>query len=92
VFNPTMLKAYGRPNWMRTNRTAFSFNPDKHGMTYPCMVLAYRPGEDPDFAVPMDVVEFKDNREQVALMLPKGDFVLVMTDYSKHKKLEIVVK
>ncbi len=92
VFHPSATSTYNRPNWMTQTRTPYLFNPDKHGMAYPCMVLAYKPGEDPDFAVPMDVVEFKDNRDKTALMLPKGDWVLVMTDFSKHKKLEVVVK
>jgi len=92
VFHPSSSTVYNRPQWMTQTRTPYLFNPDKHGMAYPCMVLAYKSGEDPDFAVPMDVVEFKDNREKTALMLPKGDWVLVMTDYSKHKKLDVVVK
>ncbi len=92
VFHPAYSTIYNRPNWMTQTRTPYLFNPDKHGMAYPCMVLAYKPDEDPDFAVPIDVVEFKDNGEKTALMLPKGDWVLVMTDYTKHKKLEVVVK
>jgi len=92
VFHPSSSTTYNRPKWLTQTRTPYLFNPDKHGMTYPCMVLAYKSGEDPDFAVPMDVVEFKDNRDKTALMLPKGDWVFIMTDYSKHKKLDVVVK
>jgi len=77
---------------MEGYRQAFAFNPDKHGMRYPCLLMAYKTDEDIDFAVPMDAIELKNDRDAKALMLPKGDYTLVIRDKKQNKKLDITVE
>ncbi|MEM9823532.1 MAG: OmpA family protein, partial [Bacteroidota bacterium] len=94
VFHPPSRYEKERPHWLKMNgyRQAFSFNPDKHGMSYPCLLMAYKPGEDIDFAVPMDAIELKNDNDPKALMLPKGTYTLVMRDKKQNKKLDITVE
>jgi hypothetical protein len=77
---------------MNGYRKSFTFNPDKHGMEYTCLVLAYRDGEDTDFAVPVDAVEFPSNQSSLSLMLPKGKYKLIMSDETKYKALDLEVE
>jgi outer membrane protein OmpA-like peptidoglycan-associated protein len=93
IHHPPAANLRGRPDWLSMNgyRQAFTFNPDKHGMEYPCLVLAYWEGEDTDFAVPMDAVEFPSNQSQLPLLLPKGKYKLIMSDETKYKALEVEV-
>ena len=67
-------------------------NPDKHGMTYPCLVLAYNEGEDSDFAIPVDALEFPSNQSQLSLMLPVGHYKLIISDETKYKSLDLEIK
>ncbi len=92
LFYPTSVKIHGRPNWQLMNgyRKPLAFNPDMHGMDYPCLVLAYQKGEDPDFAVPVDALEFRDANVKASLLLPVGNYMLILSDEMKHKQLEVV--
>ncbi|MFK7808321.1 MAG: OmpA family protein [Saprospiraceae bacterium] len=93
IHHPASTTESGRPNWLTMNgyRKPFSFNPDKHGMTYPCLVLAYKAGEDTDFAVPVDALEFPTNQDRLSLMLPVGKYKLILSDETKYKALEIEI-
>ena len=61
-------------------------------MNYPCMVRAYKQGEDTDFAVPVDVMEVVDAATPVALVLPRGTYELILRDRNQSKRLEIHVE
>ncbi|MEL6866417.1 MAG: OmpA family protein [Bacteroidota bacterium] len=93
VFHPRSTLKNGRPDWLRMEgyRQFYPFNPDKHNMDYPCMVLAYREGEDVDVAIPMDVVEYAHAGESKRLMLPSGKYTLILRDKVHHKQLEIQI-
>ncbi|MFT4664041.1 MAG: outer membrane protein OmpA-like peptidoglycan-associated protein [Polaribacter sp.] len=94
IQHPKASTAYGRPNWLSMNgyRKPFAFNPDKHGMTYPCLVMAYKKGEDTDFAVPVDALEFPTNADRLSLMLPKGKYQLILSDETKFKALNVEIE
>lgn len=94
VFHPKTVFKNNRPDWLRMNglRKTLPFNPDKHDMGYPCMVRAYKTGEDTAFAVPVDVMEVVDASTPVALVLPPGTYQLILRDRSKNKTLEIQVE
>ncbi len=94
VFHPPSSYELQRPTWLKLNgnRKTFTFNPDKHGMSYPCLVMAYLPDEDMNFAVPMDVVEIPNEREVAALMLPAGNYTFVLRDKQKNKTLDVTVE
>ena len=94
VFHPKHYYPFNRPAWLQMDgyRKAYEFNPDKHEMTYPCMVRAYKKGEDKNFAVPVDVMEVVDPAIATSLMLPVGEYELVMKDKKGLKVLEIEVR
>lgn len=93
IQHPKAVAAHGRPNWLNMNgyRKPLAFNPDKHGMTYPCLVMAYKEGEDTDFAVPVDALEFPTNEAKLSLMLPKGKYKLILSDETKFKALDVEI-
>ena len=94
IFHPPSQYQQQRPHWLSMNgyRHQYAINPDKHGMKYPCLLMAYNQEEDIDFVVPMDAIELKDERDAKSLMLPKGTYTLVMRDKRQNKKLEIIVE
>ena len=94
VFHPKHDYPNNRPAWLQMNgyRKPFVFNPDKHEMKYPCLVRAYKKGEDKNFAVPVDVVEVADPSIATSLMLPAGTYDLVMKDGNMAKQLEVVIE
>lgn len=94
VFHPKTSFMKNRPVWLRMDglRKTLPFNPDKHGMGYPCMVRAYKAGEDTAFAVPVDVMEVVDASTPVALVLPAGSYTLILRDRDKNKTLDIEVQ
>jgi len=93
VFHKERGKIHDRPAWLYElgDRKEFFINPDKHEMGYPCLVHAYRVGEDVETAVPLDVIELTRGGVKKALVLPAGEHVLVLRDLQKHKKLEVKV-
>ncbi len=94
VFHPKHNYPNNRPAWMQMEgyRKPYVFNPDKHDMNYPCLVRAYKKGEDKNFAVPVDVIEVVDPSIATSLMLPSGTYDLVMKDKANSKQLEIVIE
>ena len=61
-------------------------------MSYPCLVLAYKKGEDVNKAIPIDVIELTDNQDVTPLILPNGDYEIVLRDKTKRKKMEAIIK
>ncbi len=94
VFLPKSKTINQRPSWLmeRAGYTIYPFNPDKHGMSYPCIVMAYNAGEDLDFAVPADVIEIPKAGVPTALALKSGAYVFILRDKQKQKRLDIDVK
>lgn len=94
IFHPRTEWINGRPNWMQANlnRKFYKFNPDKHNVNYPCIVMAYPSGEEVEFAVPVDVVEILAGKKDQGLLLPSGDYTLVARDNGGSKKIDISVE
>ncbi len=95
VFFPRKFaRTRGRPLWLLDGkqRKAVSCNPDKHGLSYPCLVLAYREGEEVDAAVPLDVIEMSRAGQDIALALPKGPYKLILRDKRQFKQLDRLVE
>ena len=94
IYLPPTTFNYNRPHWLALGgvRKPFLFNPDKHGLSYPCLIRAYRDGEDIDFAVPVDVIEIQDRNDQPALMLADGKYILALKDPNQTKRLGVEVK
>ncbi|MEO1514365.1 MAG: OmpA family protein [Bacteroidota bacterium] len=94
VAHPPTKLHQGRPNWLATylDRNPYPFNPNKHGLSYPCLVLAYAQGEDVQHAVPVDVIEMKNADERKSLFLPTGNYTLILKDKGQQKKLQIQIQ
>ncbi len=94
IFHPKTVYQNNRPNWLRMDglRKIYPFNPDKHNLSYPCLVRAYQEGEDTAFAVPIDVIEVIDPSTPVALLLPPGTYQLLLKDRQQNKQLTIQVE
>ncbi|MEO0778786.1 MAG: OmpA family protein [Bacteroidota bacterium] len=94
IFHPKTVYQNNRPDWLRMNglRRTYPFNPDKHQMNYPCLVRAYREGEDTAFAIPVDVIEVVEPSTPVALVLPTGTYQLLLKDRQQNKQLTIQVE
>ena len=61
-------------------------------MSYPCLVMAYKKGEDVNKAIPIDVIELSDNHDVTPMILPNGDYEIVLRDKTKRKKMETTIK
>ena len=94
VFHPRTQYIQNRPDWLRMKgaRKPYKVNPDQYQMTYPLLAYAYKKGEDPQIAVPMDIVEFESNRIEMPLLLPPGEYQMVLRDKKLRKKFDISVE
>ena len=93
VFHPKETYLKNRPQHllMSGKRKPFSLNIDKYKMSYPCLIFAYKDGEDIDNAIPIDIIERADNQDNTSLILPKGKYNIVLRDSSNRKKLSVSI-
>ena len=94
LFHPRTQFVQNRPTWLKQGdqRSAYQVNADQYNMTYPLLVIAYKPEEDIEVAVPLDVVEISNSRDAMPLFLPSGPVVLVLKDKNTRKKLDVEIK
>lgn len=94
IFHPRNTFPNNRPQYLSKSgiRRPFQLNIDKFKMNYPCLVLAYKKGENIDKSIPVDVVELSDNQDDTPLILPNGDYEIVLRDQTKRKKMEIEIR
>lgn len=93
VFHSKDKVTKNRPNHLLMNgkRKHFSLNIDKYKMNYPCLIYAYKDGENIDNAIPVDIIERSDNQDVTSLVLPPGNYTVVLRDSKKRKKLTISI-
>jgi len=100
-FNPTDVEIFHPKNTFNNNRFTFlsngirrpySLNIDKYKMSYPCLVLAYKKGENPNTAIPIDAIQLANNQDVTKLILPNGKYEIILRDKDKRKTLDIEVK
>ena len=88
VFHPRSKK-YNRPNWMKygdRNEVDFSFK--EANIECPCLVFAYKKGEEIGSAIPYDIQE--TNEKAVKLILDKSDFnIVIWNEKEKALKTEL---
>ncbi len=94
VFHPRNTFPNNRPQYLSKTgvRRPHQLNIDKYKMSYPCLVLAYKKGEDVNKAIPIDVIELADNQDVTPLILPNGDYEIVLRDKTKRKKMEAKIR
>ena len=93
VFHPRVTATKNRPDHLLMNgqRKHFSLNIDKYKMNYPCLIYAYKDGENIDNAIPIDIIERSDNQDVTSLVLPPGNYTVVLRDQKERKKLTISI-
>ena len=94
VYHPKNTFPNNRPKYLLANdqRRPYQLNIDKFKMKYPCLVFAYKKGEDINKAIPVDVIELTDNQDVTPLILGSGTYEIVLRDGGKRKKMEVVVE
>lgn len=86
VVHPRTTYQHGRPVWLFRDGDWRPYFLKKEQLTlgFPCLVLAYRAGENigkakpTNQAVPMDVIELKSAADKKALALPPGQYQVVV--------------
>ena len=92
IFHPRTTFVDGRPNWMSFDgsRTPYFIKRLRGDEKFPCLVSAYKKDEGPK-AVPIDRILLKKPNIHKALMLPRGRFIIIITDKTKKVIVETVV-
>lgn len=82
VYFPPTTTRHGRPTWLLLghDRQYFPLKAQPITVAFPCLVRAYRAGEDLTQAIPVDVIELQSAQEDRALVLAKGRFTLLLQD------------
>ena len=92
VYFPPTTYAHGRPTWllMDSDRHYYSLAAKHLTVGFPCLVRAYKAGEDVAQAIPADVVEWQNSREDLALVLGPGRYALVFQDAQGHTQQQAI--
>jgi hypothetical protein len=94
VAHPRTTFRYGRPTWLLREGKwkPYFLKKEQLTLTFPCLVLAYKEGEQVvvektlQQAIPVDVVELKKPGEEKALILPKGNYRIIVINEQGSKK------
>jgi hypothetical protein len=93
VFHPNTEYINNRPNWLFENGNKnVSILLNDIQIEFPVMVLAFKKGEDINFAIPVDITEAENKTENCNLGLKKGTYEIVVTNGKKSFKFEQKVK
>lgn len=92
VFHPRTQYIYGRPAWLINDPANELISVDKKEvrLSYPIIVKAYKTDE-PDEAVPIDAIEWRNEKDDIRLVLPSGDYRLGLEN-SKGEKQVIMMQ
>ena len=92
--HPRTRYVEGRPHWLLYgDRQLVSLSDTTLTVGFPCLMKAYRAIEDPEQAVPVDVVEIADASHKKPLVLAPGYYQVILKGLGQgQKKLNIHVK
>lgn len=92
VYFPPTTYAHGRPTWLLMGGDQYYYPLVAKQLTvgFPCLVRAYKAGEDAAQAIPADVVEWQNSREDLALVLGPGRYALVVQDAQGHRQQQAI--
>jgi hypothetical protein len=93
MYHPRTKYINGRTDWLIIeDRQWVKFSAKDIKIDFPCLALAYY-SEEPDFAVPCDIMVLNDKKEQKAFALKKGNYrVKVFNDKQESQTVMINVK
>ncbi|USD24758.1 hypothetical protein [Flagellimonas marinaquae] len=93
IFHPNTKYLNGRPKWIFTNgNQKTEVNLTGLNITYPVFVMAFKRGENINNAVPMDIYEVLEKKSNCYLGLPKGDYVILVTNGKESYRFNQKVK
>ncbi len=94
IYFPRSSFRNDRPTWLEMDgyRLHQEVNPDKYGMSTPCMIMAFKKDEDMTFAVPMDAIEVGNTGTRISLLLPIGSYTLLLNDGKQAKQVDWIVE
>jgi len=93
VFHPNTEYIDNRPEWIFKNgykNVSIPLNDIQ--IKFPVMVLAYKKEEDLKLAIPIDITEVKNQKENCNLGLKQGDYNIIVTNGTESVKFEQNVK
>jgi hypothetical protein len=92
LFHPRTTYINGRPNWllMQGERKIYMLHPDSISIDYPILVKAFNKNEGTE-PVPVDVIEIKNITDQKGIILPTGEYNLLLKNF-KGDSLNIDMK
>jgi hypothetical protein len=89
LFHPKTTYENNRPSWAKLGNYRKPFFPVFENLEFPCLLFAYFTDQDTSTDVPIDVIEWKSNKEQ-PLLLPKGNFKIIAISNNENKILNNV--
>jgi hypothetical protein len=93
VFHPNTKYVDDRPDWLFKNDNKNIAIPlNNISLEFPVMILAFKKGEDINFAIPLDLTEVKQQTQSCNLGLSKGSYTIVVTNGKESIKFEHKVK
>jgi hypothetical protein len=94
VINPVTKYINGRPNWIFKDKSlGFTIDLSIFDFERPVIVLVYRRNENFTNAVPVDLIEITDPKDQQQLALDKGKYTLIAINLEGiAKKVNISIK
>jgi len=72
LYHPQTHYIHGRPHWLKDAGNRYVPIAAKIDIGFPCLVFAYKYGDDMNTAVPVDVIELDDKGDVKDMVLPKG--------------------
>jgi hypothetical protein len=92
VFHPDTKFINYRPDWLYTKESiSVSLNKKIH-LQFPCLLLAFRKSEDTTQAVPVDIIELKNNLDRTPLILCKKERYIIKAINREGQKQQINVR
>ena len=101
VVHPRTTYQHGRPIWLFRDGgwKPYFLTKEQLSLAFPCLVLAYRAGETSsrtkpfDQAIPVDAIELKRADEKKALVLPSGNYrIILLSQDGKQKEFTLMHK
>ncbi|MEM1319265.1 MAG: OmpA family protein [Bacteroidota bacterium] len=81
VIHPYPTFSNGRSSWQVNDRDRNQQKPKlSPNISYPCIVMAFPKNEPLHAAIPVDVIELQSDKDPKPLLLPPGDYNLLIKD------------
>lgn len=84
VFHPNTTYLNKRPDWLfNDEKKQVAITLPAMELEFPAMILAFQKSDDIDNAVPVDITQITDQKQEVSLGLEKGIYNIIVTN-KKH--------